>query len=378
MLKIGFDAKRLFNNFTGLGNYSRTVVQGLNEQYPNHEYHLFTTKKQNKPDTETFLLQPYKIHEPNTIFKNLWRTKLCTKEINKINLDIFHGLSHELPIGINKTSAKSVVTIHDLIYKTYPNDFRLIDRSIYDYKFRHACEKSNKIVAVSESTKNDLQAYYHIPEEKIEVVYQSCQPNFKVLLSDIEIETTLSKYNLPKKYLLYVGSIIERKNLLGIVKALNKLKNDMQLPLVVVGKGKDYQNKVEKYIAKHQLKEKIIFTSEVSFIDLPAIYQNASIFIYPSVYEGFGIPLIEALWSNTPAITSNISSLPEAAGPGAYYCDPHDENSIAEGIDKILHNPEYSKQLVNDGFEYVQRFESSINAKKMMEIYKNLLNQQIT
>lgn len=374
MLKIGFEAKRLFNNFTGLGNYNRTVVQGLNENFPENKYHLFSPKVQHKTDTESFLIPPYEIIKPKNSSKYLWRSVTCTQQINQLKLDIFHGLSHEIPFGINKTGAKSLVTIHDLIYKTYPNDFNYFDRKIYDYKFRYACENSDKIIAVSKSTKKDLESIYKIPSDKIEVVYQSCQSNFKIALKPESIKEIITLYNLPKEYMLYVGSIIERKNLLGIIKALQKIHNEIQIPLVVVGKGNDYEQKVKNYIAENKLEKMVIFTSEISFLHLPALYQNAKVFLYPSKYEGFGIPIIEALWSKTPVITSNISSLPEAAGEGAFYCNPEDENTIAEGIIKILQNTEYANQLVTNGFQHVQQFDSAINAKNLMQIYHSLLD----
>lgn len=374
MLKIGFDAKRLFNNFTGLGNYSRTVVQGLNEFFPENTYHLYTPSIQYKPDTAQFLETPYEITKPKWGSKNLWRTALCTKQIKKQKLDIYHGLSHELPFGIKKTNTKTLVTIHDLIYKTYPNDFKWLDRTIYDYKFRYACEYADKIIAVSESTKRDLEKLYQIPSEKIEVIYQTCQPNFKILLSAEQINSILSLYNLPQKYLLYVGSLIERKNLLGITKAIQLIKDKIDTPLVVVGKGKEYQEKVKQYIVKNKLEKRVIFTSEISFLHLPAIYQNAQVFIYPSYYEGFGIPIIESLWSKTPVITSNVSSLPEAAGGGAFYCNPMDETTIAEGILKILNDENYSKQLISEGFKHVQQFESKVISTQLMNAYQSVLS----
>jgi len=374
MLKIGFDAKRLFNNFTGLGNYSRNLVQGLNTFYSENNYFLFTPKTKKSDDTSDFLTNKYEIIQPTSGIKSMWRSYSCVKDIKNLKLDLYHGLSHELPFGIKKTGAKSLVTIHDLIYKTYPNDFKIIDRKIYDYKFRYACENADKIIAVSESTKTDLKNIYNIPKDKIEVVYQSCQEHFKNRLTDIENINILKKYNLPQNFMLYVGSIIERKNLLGIVKAIHKIKDQINIPLVVVGQGKDYKAKVQEYIKQNKLEKHVIFTKNIAFTHLPSLYQSANVFIYPSYYEGFGIPIIEALWSKTPVITTNISSLPEAAGPGAYYCNPENSESIAEGIIKITTNSEYSRQLISKGFEHVQKFESDKNAWKLMEVYKSVLD----
>jgi glycosyltransferase involved in cell wall biosynthesis len=371
---IGFDAKRLFKNFTGLGNYSRTLVQGLKEFYPENKYHLFTPSVSVNNETQYFINDnKFNIVTPHNGIKALWRSAGCTKEINDLNIDIYHGLSHELPIGIKKTSAKSIVTIHDLIYKTFPDDFKFIDIMIYDFKFKYACRNADKIIAISKSTKNDIIKYYKIPEEKIEVVYQSCHSNFKRSLSKEEIDSVIKKHDLPDEYILYVGSIIQRKNLLNIIKALNLLKGKINIPLVVVGKGNSYLTEVKKYINKAGLKDRIIFTSGIEFTDLPAVYQKALMFIYPSKYEGFGIPLIEALWSKTPVITSNSSSLPEAAGPGAFYCNPDNESSISDGILKILYDTGYAQKLVRSGFEHVQQFENEKTTARIMNIYKNIV-----
>jgi glycosyltransferase involved in cell wall biosynthesis len=376
MLHIGFDAKRLFNNFTGLGNYSRSLIDGLNTYYPDNTYYLFSPKFKNNSDTKPFFDNRYKIIKPNTKLKNIWRSITCTKQIKQINLDIFHGLSHELPIGIKKTGVKSIVTMHDLIHKTYPKDFKLIDRFIYNLKTNYACKNADKIIAVSESTKNDIIKLYNIDTNKIEVVYQSCHPNFKTQLPEKEIAKIIKKYNIPENFILYVGSIIERKNLLSIVKAIKKLGDKVNTPLIVIGKGNKYKQKVEKYIEENNLQKKIIFTTNISYADLPAIYQKAKIFIYPSKYEGFGIPIIEALWSRTPVITSNISSLPEAAGDGACYCDPYNYNSIADCILKIINDNNYSNNLVELGLQHVKRFDNHINAEKLISIYNSLIQQK--
>lgn len=373
MLHIGFDAKRLFNNFTGLGNYSRSLVSGIKQFYPNNKLYLFTPDTKNKPDTNPFFSKNYHLIKPQKGSKNWWRTATCTKDIVKNKLDIFHGLSHELPIGIQKTGVKSIVTIHDLIYLTYPNDFSIIDRNIYNLKFKSACKTADKIIAVSQSTKNDLIRFYQLNPDKIEVCYQTCNEHFKAQLQKQTLIEISKTYKLPKNFMLYVGSVIARKNLLGIVKAMHLLKPDNKIPLVVVGDGNAYLKKVKAYIHNHQLEKEIIFIKPKHYTHLPAIYQLADLFIYPSQYEGFGIPIIEALWSKTPVITSNLSSLPEAAGPGAFYCDPANPESIFTGITAILTDQEYKQNLINDGFAYVQKFSTHETTKSVMGVYLDLI-----
>ncbi len=373
-VKIGFDAKRLFNNYTGLGNYSRNLVHGLNQFYPNHQYYLFTPKTKNNIETTEFLKNPYQIVTPNYLPGGFWRTFTSAIQIKKLQLDIFHGLSHELPLGIHKTRTRSVVTIHDLIYKTFPNDFSVIDRKIYDYKFRYACEHADTIIAVSQSTRNDIIKFYKVPEDKVKVVYQSCHNQFKQPLSNETISEVLKTYDLPQKYLLYVGSVIERKNLMGLVKAMEIIKDQHPYPLVVIGSGREYLQKVKDYVALKKLSQQILFRHPVAFQHLPALYQQALVFIYPSVYEGFGIPVIEALWSKTPVITSNLSSLPEAGGPGAYYIDPFQSESIAEGIHKVISDPDYAYNLAESGYNHVQQFSMKPLSHAIQKIYTSLLS----
>jgi Glycosyltransferase len=235
-MNIGFDAKRAYHNGTGLGHYSRTLISSLAEYYPGHEYYLFNPKASSK-----FHLQQLKnIHEvlpgfPSSLFPSAWRSSWVKKDLQKFNIDLYHGLSHEIPVGIQKTKIKTVVTIHDLIHERYPEQYNSIDVNIYNKKFRYACEHADKVIAISSQTKQDIIDFYKTPEEKITVCYQSCNPAFSKAISEEEKKRVTQLYDLPEKYFLYVGSIIERKNLLTICKALVVLKDDLNIPLVVIG-----------------------------------------------------------------------------------------------------------------------------------------------
>lgn len=368
-MRIGYDAKRLFNNNTGLGNYSRTLVRDIQRYYPDNEYVLFSPKLKVSNDTEEFFTNKYELVRGKGLF---WRTSGIKKEIKESEIDIYHGLSHELPIGIDKLSCKSVVTMHDLIYKFQPQDFSPIDRKIYDFKFKYACEHSDRIIAISESTKKDIVAHYGVQEAKVEVVYQTCADIFKQKLDKSVRATVLEKYKLPEHFLLYVGSIIERKQLLQIVKALKQLNGVVKLPLVVIGNGKKYKQQVLDYIKSNNLEQSVLFPDYVQNEDLPYVYNAARIFIYPSVYEGFGIPVIESLFCKTPVITSNLSSLPEAAGVGALYVEPDKPESIAHAIVQLLTNVDLYKQLITDGFDHVQKFNSEAISSQMNQLYRML------
>ena len=220
-MNIGFDAKRAYHNGTGLGHYSRTLIHSLSEYYPEHQYYLFNPKR-----SDRFVPKASNIHEvlpqsfPSTLFRSAWRSSWVKKDLKKYKIDLYHGLSHEIPVGIDKTGIKSVVTIHDLVHERYPEQYNRVDVKIYSSKFRYACLHAGKVIAISEQTKKDIIDFYKTPEEKITVCYQSCNPAFGKEVSEGEKERVKKLYGLPDKFFLYVGSIIERKNLLNICKAV--------------------------------------------------------------------------------------------------------------------------------------------------------------
>jgi glycosyltransferase involved in cell wall biosynthesis len=373
MFRIGFDAKRLFNNFTGLGNYSRMLVKGFKAQYPEHEYFLFSPRIRHSAEAASFLTDDFTRISPRHVPGWFWRSVSMKRDITEAGLDIYHGLSNELPLGIAASNTPSVVTIHDLIFRFFPEDYPWIDRQVYEAKFRYACSSARRIIAVSQSTKNDLMAEYGVSGDKIAVVYQACDDRFRQKVGDRDMAAVLSRYALPETYLLYVGTINRRKNLLALVQAMHQTSDAVSLPLVVVGNGKAYKKEVQKFIHEKGLEDRVRFVSQVVAADLPAIYQKSKVAVFPSRYEGFGLPVVEALASGVPVITTRSSSLPEAAGPGAYYADPDDPRSIAEGIVKVLGSPEYARQLIDEGHRHVLRFNPQDTARQLMAVYEEVM-----
>jgi len=382
-MNIGFEAKRAFTNGTGLGHYSRTLIRSLAEYFPEHDYTLFTPKITDRFSTAGFnninLVTPQSF--PSTLFTGAWRSSWVKSDLKKLGIDVYHGLSHEIPIGINKTGIASAVTIHDLIFERYPEQFTSIDVRIYRYKFSYACRNADKVIAISHQTKEDIIRFYKIPEEKITICYQSCNPDFAVTVSEEERQRIKKQYNLPDEFMLYVGSVIERKNLLTICKALHQLKGKLNLPLIVIGDGDAYKQKVQQYIAANGLQQ-VRFLSDEPHIraldtfrsakDFPAIYQQASCMIYPSIFEGFGIPVLEALWSRTPVITSNISCLPETGGDAAFYVDPYKQEELAEAMLQVTVNTGLRATMISKGWLHAQNFIQSKCAEAVMNVYRSL------
>jgi glycosyltransferase involved in cell wall biosynthesis len=382
-MNIGFDAKRAFHNGTGLGHYSRTLIRSLAQNYPEHQYYLFNPKV-----SERFQLNGKNLTEvrPATfigrLFPSYWRSSGLKNDLTRLKIDIYHGLSHEIPRGMARTGIHSVVTIHDLIHERYPEQYPAIDVQIYRYKFRYACQQADRIIAVSEQTKSDIVNFYHIPEHKVRVTYQSCDPAFALPLPADELQRVKKKYRLPESYFLYVGSLISRKNLLGLCSALARLKSGRHLPLVVIGDGGGYKKEVKQFLHEKRLTDRVIFLSEEPIARqsaefqtaavFPAIYQMATAFIYPSFFEGFGIPVLEALWSGIPVITSPTSCLPEVGGEGALYVDPADPGALAEAMDRLIDDVQLRETLVAKGRQQALRFTAEACASKVMAVYREL------
>ncbi len=269
--------------------------------------------------------------------------------------------------------SKWVVTVHDLLFLRYPHLYNLLDVSVNKQKAKYACSKADLIVAVSQQTANDIVEFLGIPEDKIRIVYQGVHPIFKEEYDSYILQRIATKYQLPPDYLLNVGTIETRKNALLLLEALNQIKGKMDLPLVLVGKSTPYKKVLEEYIKKNHLQERVIFLHNVQFEDLPKLYQQSSMFVYPSVFEGFGIPILEALVSKVPVITSLGSCFAEAGGPNSIYINPSDSEELAEAILRVYNNPTMATKMTIDGVAHSMNFEDEKLAKDLMQVYKEVV-----
>ena len=368
-MKIAFDGKRFFNNSSGLGNYSRDLVRVLATHFPAHEYLLLNKSKTAKGES---ILSLTNVDFIPTSKGNLSRQLKMGKDAQNEDADVFHGLSGELPLKWNPKPIRKVVTIHDLIFLKFPKYYSFFDRKIHLWKFRQAAKQADRIIAISEQTKRDIIHYLKVPEHKINVVYQGCHAAFKSKKTDEERSVVKLKYSLPERFILNVGTIEERKNLLNVVKAIT----DSEIPLVVVGKKTKYFGRVQKYLIKNKMQQRVHFIEGVSMDELAAIYQLADIFVYPSVYDGFGIPVIEALFSGTAVITSNRTSLPEAGGPDSLYVDPYNVADLKAKVLFLWENKSERDRRTEKGLRYVTKFEDEKVAADLMGVYESLFNTQ--
>lgn len=367
-MHIGFDAKRIFQNSTGLGNYSRSLVRNVATFYPGNDYYLFTpATKNNLP----FDLQMQNVHLV-TGKGSVWRSFGIRKDMVRHGVTLYHGLSNELPFSMRNTDIRSVVTIHDLIFERFPQYYPGIDRTFYDIKSKFAVRNCDVIVAASASTKEDIIHFYHIPPELIHVIYQSCDDIFYAPPDDAIRSSVKNKYNLPDTFHLYVGSVTERKNVLNVCKAYNLMPEAQRIPCVVVGKGKRYSDTIHAYIVEHSLEKYFIFLDDVTTPELPVLYRMALSFIYPSLYEGFGIPILEAMVCGCPVMTSNVSSMPEVGGNAALYFDPEKPEDIAQKMLEMQYGDALRNTLVERGSTQAQQFHKEKVTARMMDLYSSL------
>jgi glycosyltransferase involved in cell wall biosynthesis len=368
-MRLGFDAKRLFNNITGLGNYGRTLVQNLERFYPADHLYLYTPEARSSSRTKYFLDQNrFRIRTAPSLLDSLWRSWGITKALVRDGVELYHGLSNELPLNIRKSRLPTVVTIHDLIFKVLPDTYPAVDRVIYDYKVRRACANADHIIAISENTKRDITAYYDTAPEKISVVYQACDPVFY----DDSVPTTTA--SLPQDFLLYVGAVTDRKNLKGIIEALAGLPSGNRPPLVVVGSGGRYMQHIRKLATQVQVRCSWLDSID-SALELKSIYLRALALAYPSRYEGFGLPVAEALLCGTPVITSKTSSLPEAGGHSSVYVDPGSIEELREAITDVLGDTDKRETMKRDGQRFARaRFDPVTLTTQLHKLYERVLS----
>ena len=380
-MKIGFDAKRVFSNFTGLGNYGRFVIKALSTYYPQHEYWLYSPKAAQHPEAEAMLeRENIKVNMPSSTLKTMhlgawWRSVSLGKVASRNQNQLLHGLSNELPFGQTK-GLKKIVTIHDLLFVRYPQLYNLVDVAIYKKKFRWACQKADRVIAVSQQTAQDLVEFLEVPAEKIDVVYQGCHESFRREYDSYVLDRISTKYRLPADFMLNVGTIEERKNALLIVKAMASLKKETTLmPLVIVGKPTPYKDEIVKYAREHKLLDQIHFRHDVSLEDLPKVYQQSKLFLYPSIFEGFGIPILEALCSRVPVITSKGSCFSEAGGPNSIYVNPTNAEELADAIMRVMNNATMATKMIIDGVGHSLNFEEEKIAHDLMQVYEKTMKQ---
>ena len=359
-MRIAFDAKRAFANRRGLGNYSRDVIRLVEQFAPQNEYVLFGSPSDSYEPGAARVVAPKGLWR---CFPSLWRTCGCLNSLDGI--DIYHGLSGELPFGIHRKEVKTVVTVHDAIFMRYPELYSATYRWLFARKVQYACDHADLIIAISEQTKRDIIEFFHADERKIHVVYQGCNNRFREPVSEARLSAVRKQYRLPEQFILSVGAIEPRKNLKNLIEAMSMAHID--LPLVAVGGKSRYAEQMASLAQERKVDLRYIHA--LPFEDLPAVYKAASVFCYPSIFEGFGIPILEAMCIGTPVLTSTGSCFAETGGDAALYADPLDPEEIGMQLARILNDETLRKSMVAKGYQQSERFTDEQVANNLLKIY---------
>jgi len=374
---IGYDAKRVVRNGTGLGNYGRTLVNDLAAVVPEDwQLRLYAPDPgrddlRSRVEVTPQVQFAYPQHCPLKMLRSLWRVGPVVRDLRRDGVQLYHGLTGELPFGLHRCGIRSVVTIHDLIFLRHPEYYHWADVHIYSRKFRVACREADRIIAISERTKADIMELGGVSGDRIDVIYQSCSPRYAAVPDSRQTAAVRRRYGLPLRFMLCVGSIEPRKNVLRAVQALHHLPADIHL--VAAGRKTAYSEQVLMSLERSALRQRVHFLYGVSDADLKALYHMAEVFVYPSYYEGFGIPIIEAIHSGLPVVAASGSCLEEAGGPDCLYVSPDDDEGLAAAVQQLLHGAEGREQRIRRSRDYVRRFEGHDVAGQVLDVYRRVL-----
>lgn len=372
-MRIGIDARMYSTKFTGIGRYVYELTENLFKIDKQNEYVLFF----NQPEYDTFVSPHpriekvlvnsphYSVSEQTTFLKALYASKL----------DLMHFTHFNAPILYLKPS---IVTIHDLTLSFYPGKKMnsSLHRTAYNFTLKSAVKKAKKVIAVSENTKKDLVDVTKIPESKIKVIYEGVNEEFFPIKDQDRAYKCALKYKIDRPYILYTGVWRSHKNLVRLIKAFHILKTEFGLNhyLVITGRPDPLYSEVQHEAAAMQLEDDIIFTGLVPEKDLVSLYCTSEAYVFPSLYEGFGLPVLEAMKCGTPVICSNTSCLPEIAGPeNAVFFDPKSPVDIANKIYETVTNSQLKDQLIKKGFEHVKKFSWPKMAQETFDLYNEIL-----
>jgi len=368
-MRVGITAEALNNNGSGIKTYSYYLIKKLNE-IENLDICLIGYEN----DTTFPSLNKILISNPFSFISKLylWHPYLTLKlNSKKYNLDIVHSLNTG-PSFFKLNKQKYVITVHDLIPLVFPQTRPYRVFLIYKYLLPRTLRKADKIIAVSNSTKSDLIKFFNLPSEKIEVIYEAADERFKVLIDD-DVRDIKQKYNLTFPFILYVSGLAPHKNLITLIKAFHKVKpKGIDHKLVITGKKRWKYKEIFDSIDALHLQDDVIFTGYVPDEDLPGLYNAADLFVYPSLYEGFGLPPLEAMACGCPVIVSNTSSLSEVVGDSGILFDPYDVEELADCILNVLKNIKFKEKMIKKGLSRAKLFSWEKCTKSTLCVYEEV------
>ncbi len=372
-MKIVIDARSVDIRQSGVGNHVTQLIRGLKTIDGRNQYGLMVTRGQLK-NAPTFFDQFEVYQAPfsneNHIFGDPWEFFLLPKELRKRGVNLFHGPAFMAP-PFHK-GFKSVSTIHDLVAFHHPHTIPTKYAYYMRFLIHLMIRRADAIITVSEFIRHEIIQQFKVDEGRIFAVPNSVSDHFRPVDDNERINALKLKYGIKKRYFLHVGNIEPRKNLVNLFRACDriwdKLHNDFQL--VVVGKRGWLYSEIFDTLKKAEFSSNVVFTGYVSDDDMPVLYSGADFFIFPSVYEGFGLPILEAMRCGVPVITSRVASLPEVAGEAALYVNPHNPDDIAEKMMTLAYDDTLKEALREKGFHQARNFSWEKTARKTLDVYE--------
>lgn len=357
----------------GIGEYAYQVIKHIYEARKEKiEFTIYLKEKPTKDLPPKTPWWKYKVFGP----KKLWTQFALPFHLfsERKKPDLFFSPTHYAPRFVN---CPLIISIMDLSYVRYPEMFRKKDlwqlRSWTDYSVKRA----NKILTISHFSKKEIINYYKLPKDKVVVTYPGYnKDNFKFQISNIKLKKReiQDKYRITGDYILFVGTLQPRKNIVGLIQAFQRVEGDRrkEIKLMIVGKKGWLYEEIFDKVRKLKLEKRIIFTDFVKSEDLPVLYQSARCFVLPSLYEGFGIPVVEAMACGCPVVISNVSSLPEIAGEAGILVDPKNIDEIAQGINRACFDEKKRSEMVKKGLERAKFFSWETCAKQTLAVFKQV------
>jgi glycosyltransferase involved in cell wall biosynthesis len=377
-MQIGLDA-RLLHNETGIGRYTRSLFfEYLRRKQPHDTFYFLYDQPYQQSPLLSSLPPNFQVLTAHCQTRILWTNWYVPPLLRKHHIDVYHGVCNfELPV---RKICRYVVTIHDLVPLFFPELVPKKHRLFFKIFMKRAAKTADLIITDSEYSKQDIVQYLAVPEEKIRVIYLGYEPPRTNVADPQKCQEILARYGITQPYLLFVGVIEPKKNLERLVEAFALLRQDSSFgktfQLVIAGgKGWFYETLYQKVHDLH-LDDHVIFTGFVPDQDLPALYTSAEVFVFPSIYEGFGLPVVEAMAYGVPVVTSNVSSLPELVGNAGMLVDPNHPEAICEGLTEVLANPQKQAQMKQAGLLQAQRFSWRRTAEETYQVYQEVYQME--
>lgn len=378
-MNLAWNTMLLEKNLSGIGNYIERILYEFEKEDIKKKLLLFGSENRyeyQKINLESNTSLTNSIFSKNRLLRVLWEQIILPIKAKRNNINLMHCPAHVIPLL--SSSTKTILTIHDLAFKLFPETFKWQNRVYLNFIVPLSIKNADKIIAVSKNTKEDLIREYNVNKDKIKVIYNGLDDKYKIIDDKVKLDSVKTKYNLPNDYILYLGNLEPRKNIVNLIKAYSLYKsksNNIKL-VIAGGKGWLYED-IFSLVKEKKLEKDVIFTGYVDEEDIVALYNAANLFVYPSLYEGFGLPPLESMACGTPVITSNVSSLPEVVGNAAITVDPYNIKELSEKINKILSNKDLQNKMIQRGIERAKQFTWDKTARETIKVYEDVLNKKL-